>query len=124
VDKESTWENLKRRIRLAGIKELKKWINENPSKEVIAMMQQNGIAAGAVQNAADLVNDSQLKSRGFFVKSKDIPFTDASPIKMEKQNKSSYRPAPVPGQDNDYVYGKLLGLSLKELKTLKEKGVI
>ncbi len=124
INTEQEWDRLKLTEGLTGINELKKWINSYPSKDIISILQQNGLAAGVVQDAADLVNDLQLKSREFFVKNKGVPFTDASPIKMGKQSEVFYRPAPTLGQDNDYVYGKLLGLSAKELKTLKEKDVI
>jgi crotonobetainyl-CoA:carnitine CoA-transferase CaiB-like acyl-CoA transferase len=86
-------------------------------------MQQNGVAAGTVQNAADLANDQQLMARGFFVKGGDTPFTDASPVKMGDV-KVEHKTAPSPGQDNDYVYGKLLGLSNNEMNILKKNGVI
>jgi crotonobetainyl-CoA:carnitine CoA-transferase CaiB-like acyl-CoA transferase len=34
------------------------------------------------------------------------------------------RTAPAPGRDNDYVYGKLLGMDRKEIAALRKKGVI
>jgi hypothetical protein len=34
------------------------------------------------------------------------------------------RGAPCDGEDNDYVYGELLGMSSQEIKALAEEGVI
>jgi crotonobetainyl-CoA:carnitine CoA-transferase CaiB-like acyl-CoA transferase len=88
----------------------------------MSRLQQNGVAAGLVQDAADIAKDRQLKSRDFFVKGG--VFTDASPVKMTDGGAECRKPAPVPGQDNNYVYGKLLGLSENEITDLKNKGVI
>jgi crotonobetainyl-CoA:carnitine CoA-transferase CaiB-like acyl-CoA transferase len=124
IDTEDKWNKLKRALGVSAIDGLKDYINQHPLEEMTAVLRENGIAVGSVHNAEDLVNDTQLKSRGFFVKSKGEHFIDTSPIRMNKQKEHDYRQAPSPGQDNNYVYGKLLGLGIKELKTLKEKGVI
>lgn len=98
------------------------WTREHTAAEVMARLRQNGVAVGIVQETADLAEDRQLNARGFFVKSEI--FTDASPIRMGRWGAKYGRSAPGPGQDNDYVYGGLLGLSEKEIADLKEKGVI
>ncbi|MFA5308553.1 MAG: CoA transferase [Dehalococcoidales bacterium] len=98
------------------------WTREHTANEVMSLLQANGAAAGKVQDAADLAKDPQLKARGFFIQG-DV-LTDASPIRMGRGGAEYERPAPAPGQDNDYVYGKLLGLSAGEISALKNKGVI
>jgi crotonobetainyl-CoA:carnitine CoA-transferase CaiB-like acyl-CoA transferase len=100
------------------------WTREHTAGEVMSRLQENGVAAGVVQDAADLARDPQLKARGFFIEDMKIPFADASPIRMEQSGAEYRRSAPTPGQDNDYVYGKLLGLGEKEMKTLRENRVI
>ena len=35
-----------------------------------------------------------------------------------------FEPMPRIGQDNDYVYGRLLGLSADEIEALKDEGVL
>lgn len=96
---------------------------EHTAGELMIVLQKNGIAAGVIQDAAGLARDPQLRARGFLSEQAGTPFTDSPPLKMENVS-FSYRPAPLPGQDNDYVYGKLLGLSEKEIAVLKKKGVI
>jgi len=94
----------------------------------MALLQGHGVAAGVVQNTSDLANDPQLKSRGFFIEL-DHPqlgkiVSDATPIKLSETPAKYSRAAPVSGQDNDYVYGKLLGLSKDELTELRRQEVI
>jgi len=98
------------------------WAREQKAEEVMSRLQENDVAAGIVQDAADLAKDPQLQAWGFFVRGND--FTDASPIRMGRSGARYERPAPAPGQDNDYVYGKLLGLSADKIADLQVKGVI
>jgi benzylsuccinate CoA-transferase BbsF subunit len=104
------------------------WTQEHTAEEVMALLQKKGVAAGVVQNAKDLAQDPQLKSRGFFVEL-DHPelgrtISDANPIRLSDSPPGYTHPAPLPGQDNEYVYGELLGLSRGEINRLKKQGVI
>jgi len=102
------------------------WTQEHTAEEVMSRLQENGVAAGVVQDATDLAGDPQLRARGFFIKhpEKELPPADASPIKLSQTPSEYRRAAPFPGQDNDYVYGRLLGLSESEIADLKKNGVI
>jgi benzylsuccinate CoA-transferase BbsF subunit len=104
------------------------WTEKRPAEEVMALLQAQGVAAGAVQNARDLAKDPQLKERGFFIEL-DHPqmgktISDATPVGLSATPPQYSRPAPLPGQDNDYVYGEILGLSKQEMDNLKKRGVI
>ncbi len=118
--------------RLGNVDELDKlvegWTISHTAEEVMALLQGQGIAAGIVQDASDLANDPQLRARGFFIKL-DHPelgktTSDATPIKLSRTPARYRRAAPILGQDNDYVYGKLLGMSKEEITELKRQGVI
>lgn len=98
------------------------WTHRYTAKEVMVKLQACGVAAGIVQDAADLAADPQLKARGFLLDKGGL--TDASPVRMGKGDAAYDRPAPAPGLDNDYVYGELLGMSAAEMAALQEKGVI
>jgi benzylsuccinate CoA-transferase BbsF subunit len=107
---------------------MENWTKVHPAEEVMALLQKKGVAAGVVQSAADLARDPQLKERGFFVEL-DHPeagktISDAAPIRLADTPAVYTRPAPLPGQDNDYVYGELLGLSKREINKLRKQGVI
>jgi crotonobetainyl-CoA:carnitine CoA-transferase CaiB-like acyl-CoA transferase len=100
------------------------WTQAHNAEEVMSLLQEHGVAAGVVQDAADLAKDPQLQGRGFFIKDINMPFIDTSPIRMSGAKAEYRRGAPAPGQDNDYVYGQLLGISNEEMAELKEKRVI
>jgi crotonobetainyl-CoA:carnitine CoA-transferase CaiB-like acyl-CoA transferase len=101
------------------------WTKRHTAEEVMDILQSNGVAAGVVQNAADLARDPQLNERGFFIDKPEIgKLVDASPIRLSRTPATYNRSAPPPGRDNDYVYGRLLGLSKKEIAGLRNRGVI
>jgi crotonobetainyl-CoA:carnitine CoA-transferase CaiB-like acyl-CoA transferase len=103
---------------------LNDWTQRHTAKAVMSLLQKKGVAAGIVQDAANLTKDVQLKARRFFKGAAKTPFIDATPIKMSGVGVAYKREAPTPGRDNDYVYGELLGIGKKEIKELKEKSVI
>ena len=107
---------------------VEEWTRQHTAEEVMAWLQEQGVAAGVVQNASDLANDPHLKQRGFFVEL-DHPelgktISDATPIRLSETPAKYNRAAPTPGQDNDYVYKQLLGMSEEEVAELGEKGII
>jgi crotonobetainyl-CoA:carnitine CoA-transferase CaiB-like acyl-CoA transferase len=104
------------------------WTKEHTAEEVMSRLQSHGVAAGVVQDAADLASDPQLKARDFFIEI-EHPETgrimaDATPLKLSSVPARYNRAAPTPGQDNSYVYGKLLGMSEAEVAELRKNGVI
>ncbi|MFC1862301.1 CaiB/BaiF CoA transferase family protein, partial [Chloroflexota bacterium] len=118
--------------RLENVEELdrlvEEWAREHTAEEVMALLQAQGVAAGVVQDARDLANDPQLRARDFFIEL-DYPelgrtISDASPTKLTGTPAEYNRAAPVQGQDNDYVYGELLGMSKDEVADLKQQGII
>ena len=114
--------------RLKNTEELDKlittWTQQHTAKEAMSLLQKNGVASGVVKDAADLAADPQLHARGFFIRDTQMPLLDAVPIRMSAAKAEYKRAAPSPGQDNDYVYGELLGISKEDMKKLEEKGVI
>jgi benzylsuccinate CoA-transferase BbsF subunit len=104
------------------------WTREHTADEVMALLQRQGVAAGVVQTASDLAKDPQLRERGFFIEldhselGKTI--SDGVPIKLSNTPARYTRAAPLLGQDNDYVYGELVGMSQGELAELKKQGII
>jgi benzylsuccinate CoA-transferase BbsF subunit len=99
------------------------WTKGHTAEEVMALLQGEGVAAGVVQNAGDLAQDPQLKERGFFIEL-DKTMSEATPIRLSHAPAKYRRVAPGQGQDNDYVYGELLGMSEGELVNLKKQGII
>ena len=107
---------------------VEEWTRQHSTEEVMTRLQEQEVAAGVVQDASDLANDPQLKQRGFFVEL-DHPelgktISDATPIRLSGTPAKYHRAAPTPGQDNDYVYKQLLGMSESEVAELGERDII
>jgi benzylsuccinate CoA-transferase BbsF subunit len=101
------------------------WTKRHTAEDIMARLQANGVAVGVVQDVDELARNPQLKTKGFFI---DLPvigkLVDASPIRLSASPAEYSRSAPTQGRDNDYIYGKLLGLNKKRIAELKKKGVI
>ena len=104
------------------------WTRKHTAEEVMALLQAQGVATGVVQDAGDLAKDPQLRERGFFTElghtEPGRTISDAMPIKLSETPARYRRAAPVAGQDNDYVYGQLLGMSEEEVTELRQQGII
>jgi crotonobetainyl-CoA:carnitine CoA-transferase CaiB-like acyl-CoA transferase len=101
--------------------------------ELMERLQRAGIPAAAVQNAADRCErDPQLKARDYFVPLEHAEIgtwpIENFPAHFERTAVDVGGPigraAPVMGQDNDYVYREILGLSDAEIDTLREEWTI
>jgi benzylsuccinate CoA-transferase BbsF subunit len=102
------------------------WTSQHPAEDIMARLQEVGIAAGVVQSAADLACDPQLVYRGQSVcldhpevgrQRYDAPafHLTASPAQL--------RSVPTLGQHNAVVFKGLLGLSDEEYAALDAEGV-
>ncbi|HZP46610.1 MAG TPA: CoA transferase [Candidatus Binataceae bacterium] len=109
------------------------WTRDHDRYDLMNRLQRRGIPAAAVQNAADRCErDAQLKARGYFV---PLPHSEIGTWAVEnfparfgampvEVGGLPGRGAPMIGEDNDYVYRELLGLSPEEIATLQEEMVI
>ncbi len=109
------------------------WTRDQEAFALQERLQHAGIPAGVCQTAEDRVErDPQLRHLKWLIPLphneigtwpvKDVPFhfTNA----QVDQGGPLGRAAPCYGQDNDYVYGDLLGMSAQERAKLKEEGII
>jgi crotonobetainyl-CoA:carnitine CoA-transferase CaiB-like acyl-CoA transferase len=76
----------------------------------------------------DLAEDPHLNERGFFVE-KEHPEVGVRkhagmPWRMSETPCEVWRAAPTIGQDNDYVYGEVLGFSSAQIADLVEREII
>jgi len=106
---------------------VEEWTKEHSAEEAMTLLQGVGIAAGVVQDAADLSQDPQLRARGFFVEL-DHPVLgkssfDGSPVKLSDTPAYFQQAAPLLGQHNDYVYHHLLGMSEEGCERYTKEGV-
>jgi len=95
--------------------------------ELMQRLQGAGIAAGAVQDACDLLErDPQLRARGAFV-ALDHPVLgrfehQASPYHLSRAH-AQLRSAPLLGEHDEVVCRELLGLSADAYAALRAAGV-
>jgi len=106
---------------------------ERDRYDLMNRLQARGIPAGVVQKAPDRFDlDPQLKARGYYV---DLPHSEIGtwpiegfPARLSRSPADvggpTGRAAPKLGEDNDFVYGKLVGLTTAEMASLAEEGVI
>ncbi|MFC1848027.1 CaiB/BaiF CoA transferase family protein [Chloroflexota bacterium] len=108
-------------------KSIAEWTKKHNNIEIMEILQGAGIPAGPTFSLEEVVNNPHLKERGFYVTPNHeevgkwilpgVPWKlSSSPLKVEG--------APVLGQDNEYVFCELLGVSVEEFAELVGEGVI
>ena len=108
---------------------VEEWTKERTPEEVMELMQRDGVAAGVVQNAEDmLVRDPQLRAREHYVyldhSEAGRTAYDGVPFKLSATPSRPRSAAPLLGEHNDYVYKELLGMSEEEINEYLVEGVI
>jgi crotonobetainyl-CoA:carnitine CoA-transferase CaiB-like acyl-CoA transferase len=98
------------------------------AEDIVSSLQQAGIPAGIVRNAPDIANDNHLIERGFFADAFHPVLGrmrfDTTPIHLPDTPADSWKPAPMLGQDNDYVFRELLDMDYQTYSLYKQKGII
>ncbi|MBN2062981.1 MAG: CoA transferase [Deltaproteobacteria bacterium] len=107
---------------------IQEWTKSLRAEEVVKRLQGAKVPAGIVQDAKDLADDPQLKSRNFFIDiehpSLGATKTDTYPVLFNGRRVKTLRPPPLLGEDNDYVYKNLLGLNPEEIQSYIKREVI
>lgn len=105
------------------------WTRVRDRHEVMRLLQDAQVTAAAVQDSRDLAEiDPQIAARGTFFEL-DHPVIgpalfEGSPMKLSRTDADLWRSAPLLGEDNDYVFGEILGLPAGRRAELAEAGVI
>ena len=106
---------------------LSAWTINYDKREVMKMLGEAGVAAGAVFDTRDLSEDPHMKKRGIFVTVQHPVRGDFTmpgfPVKMS----DSFVPvtcAPMLGAQNDEVYAELLGMSRDQVAELRSSKII
>lgn len=108
---------------------LGEWLSDRDADETAARLQQAGVAAHVSWNMQDIADDPHLKARGAVVEVSDpaVPTRLAvgAPARFSKTADIGIRRlTPALGQDEDYVFGELLGLSSAQRADLEAREVI
>jgi benzylsuccinate CoA-transferase BbsF subunit len=104
------------------------WTITHSPEEATAQLQAMGIPAAPSMNNRDLSTDPHLNSRPIFV-ALDHPEVGKQqhvgiPWQMSKTPLAVQRPAPLLGQDTEYVLRDLLGYSAEQIGVMKEDQVL
>ena len=105
-----------------------RWTVNHDRHDLMTMLQEAGVPAGAVQDGADLVDrDPHLLARGSFVRLTHPVAGECNhptqPVKLSG-NPSHTRTSPRLGEHNEYVYKELLGLPEEEYSMMQNEGVL
>jgi crotonobetainyl-CoA:carnitine CoA-transferase CaiB-like acyl-CoA transferase len=92
------------------------------------MLQKAGIAATPSLTTKQFTHDEHIAARGFFKNPNHAILGNkvlaGLPIKFSGYKDMNYQTPPLLGEHNDYVFGKLLGLSKEEIRKLTEDKVL
>ena len=103
------------------------WTEKRTKQEALEILAGAGIPCGAVLDSNEVLADKHLRQRGFIV---DLEHPrrgrypmPANPVRLSDSPTDVVR-APLLGEHNAEVYGKLLGLDDAEIEALRKDGVI
>jgi CoA:oxalate CoA-transferase len=104
------------------------WTKARTMDEIVATMGQARIPCSRVNTTAEMVEDPQIRFREALVEMEypnlgKVPIPGVA-IKMSDTPGSVARRAPKPGENNEEVYSRLLGLNPEQLSQLKAEEVI
>lgn len=112
---------------------IREWTRSLNEYDAMLQLQQAGVPAAVCQTAGDRCdNDPQLASLEWLteVTGTRIGTWPIAEVAVKMSESPAYiggrlnRGAPCYGEDNEYVYGELLGMSAAEIAALVEEGVI
>jgi crotonobetainyl-CoA:carnitine CoA-transferase CaiB-like acyl-CoA transferase len=106
---------------------LAEWLSTRTKQQATEEMQAAGVAVTPINTPEDVVKDPHLNARGFWVRI-DHPVVGevtypGAPMDMSEGGFQVRMPAPLLGQHNIEVYGKL-GYSRQDMVRLRAAGVI
>ncbi|MBB5214299.1 CaiB/BaiF CoA transferase family protein [Parapusillimonas granuli] len=109
--------------------QLAQWLARHDADSLAERLQQNGVCAHVSWNMRDIAADPHLRERGSVVEvsGPGIPARLAvgSPIRFSATPEVGIRRlTPELGQDEDYVFGELLGLNAAQRADLQEREII
>lgn len=100
------------------------WTEQLDPYEVTLRCQARGVAAFPVMSGRDLVENAHLRARGMVFTmtrpGQDDRIALNGPWQFSGSPVGNRRWSPSVGQDNDYVYGELLGMAPEERRRLEE----
>ncbi|MCL0029313.1 CoA transferase [Dehalococcoidia bacterium] len=104
------------------------WSSTQRSQELASRLQSRGIAAGAVLNNRQLLNDPHLGERGFFVEIDEpdvgVKRYPGQAIGLSADPSREWKPSPRSGEHTVETLSELLGMSAGHIKGLEAREII
>jgi len=104
------------------------WTRSLEVEAIVARLQSGGVRAGKVLSVGDLFSCPQLAHRKQWVPLEHPEFGtyehEAPPFILSETPAEMRRSCPQLGEHNEYVFGKILGLSREQIRELENEGVI
>ena len=104
------------------------WTAGHTSRELMELLQAAGVAAIPVWGSEVMLHDPHLRAQERWVEVDHATLgrrtVMAPPWQFSGTPASVRSAAPLPGQDEEYVFGELLGLPADEIDALRERKVI
>ena len=104
------------------------WTVKHEHREAMQILQSAGVIAGTSLKVQEFCQDPHIKERGFLI---DIEYPDKStirrsalPLNLSVTGKGNYTHPPEAGENNQYVFGKIMGLADEKIKELEKEQVI
>ena len=108
--------------------EIARWTAPRDKMAAMNELQAAGVPATASYAADDLLADPHLQERGVFEVTEDVVGNPllmmGAPWKFSRTPGRIDRRPPKTGEDDEYVYGELLGIGSRELRDLEAREVI
>ena len=104
---------------------IERWTLAREKHEAVELLQAAGVSAGPVNSTPDMVADSQVRARNFFVTYEqfDVPMP-GNPIRMHGLDSSQWQRCPGLGEHNAEVLEDWLGMDAGQTRELVSQGVL
>ncbi|MUL63822.1 formyl-CoA transferase [Mycobacterium sp. CBMA 234] len=106
------------------------WAAQREPHDIIATLSEAGVISGPINTVAEVMEDPQLQARNMIADhwdervQRNVKGPGVVPVLSESPGTIRNGGSAQPGQDNDEVYGRLLGLDAAQLAALCEEGVL
>ncbi|MGB7406287.1 MAG: CoA transferase, partial [Pacificimonas sp.] len=105
------------------------WTKKFSSKDLLKLLADNGVPAGKIFTAPDMLNDPQYKAREALVEVEhpehnDLVMQAPAPRLSATPGEIRWAGPTELGQHNEEVYGELLGMDAGTRADLAERGII
>lgn len=107
---------------------MSQWTINYTDYEVMHMLQAAGVAAIPSMSAEEILSDPHSEARGIFTKVNHPLLGEKTvvmpPWRFSETPAQIYKSAPLLGENNDEIFGGLLGMSKEEMDALKEAKIM